>query len=504
MQSGRRLPAAEPIAIVGLSAIMPGAGDVAAFWRALVEGRDMMTDVPPERWLVDEHYDPDPQAPDRTYAKRGAFIPRVAFDSMALGIPPAALPATDSAQLLALLAADRLLTGTGLLDGVDRDRVGVFIGCAALQLQAVVGARAGRPVWRRALLDSGFDEAAAETVCDRIGEYLVPWQPETFPGMLGNVVAGRIAKRFDLHGANFTVDAACASSLAALSVAVDDLRLGRSDLVVTGGVDTMTDQATFICFSKTPALSPTGDCRPFDADADGTLLGEGVALFVLKRLADAEAAGDRVHAVIHGIGAATDGSEVSVFAPSRAGQERALRRAYAAAGYEPRTVGLVEAHGTGTPAGDAVELAALRAVFGESGGGVRCALGSVKSQIGHTKAASGAAGLLKAALALSHQVLPPTIKVERPHPELARGDSPFYLNTTARPWFHQADHPRRASVSSFGFGGANYHLALEEFRPAEKSGARPAARLPVRDDHLGRVFGCDHFGKLPPRCGLIR
>lgn len=507
MQPGRRPPAGEPIAIVGLSAIMPGAEDVAAFWRALVEGRDMLTDVPADRWLVEDHYDLDPQAPDRTYAKRGAFVPKVAFDSMALGIPPAALPATDAAQLLTLVAADRLLNGTGLLDVVERDRVGVFIGCAALQLQGTLGARTGRPQWRRALLDSGLGETAADAVCDRIAEYVVPWQLESFPGMLGNVVAGRIAKRFDLHGANFTVDAACASSLAAFSVAVDDLRLGRSDLVVTGGVDTMTDPATFICFSKTPALSPTGDCRPFDADADGTMLGEGVALFALKRLADAEDAGDRIHAVIRGIGAATDGSEVSVFAPSRAGQERALRRAYASAGYGPRTVGLVEAHGTGTPAGDAVEIAALRAVFtadaetaADAGAAViRCALGSVKSQIGHTKAASGAAGMLKAALALDHQVLPPTIKIDRPHPELALADGPFYLNTVARPWFHQAAHPRRASVSSFGFGGANYHVALEEYRPAEGSRSLPASRLSARTEHLVAVSAATP-DQLATRC----
>ncbi|MFD4922305.1 SDR family NAD(P)-dependent oxidoreductase [Streptomyces goshikiensis] len=492
MHPGRRPQAGEPIAIVGLSAIMPGAEDAAAFWRALVEGQDMLTDVPADRWHVEDHFDTDPQAPDRTYAKRGGFMPKVTFDPMALGIPPTVLPATDAAQLLALVSADRLLNGTGLLEGVERDRVGVFIGSAALQLQGTVGARAGRPQWRRALLDSGLGETAADAVCDRIAEYLVPWQLESFPGMLGNVVAGRIAKRFDLHGANFTVDAACASSLAALSVAVDDLRLGRSDLVITGGVDTMTDPATFICFSKTPALSPTGDCRPFDADADGTMLGEGVALFALKRLADAEDAGDRIHAVIRGIGAATDGSEVSVFAPSQTGQERALRRAYSSAGYEPHTVSLVEAHGTGTPAGDAVEIAALRAVFtpdAETAADVaaaviRCALGSVKSQIGHTKAASGAAGMLKATLALGHQVLPPTIKIDRPHPELAVADSPFYLNTMARPWFHRAAHPRRASVSSFGFGGVNYHVALEEYRSAEGSRARPAARLSARTEHL--------------------
>jgi acyl transferase domain-containing protein len=495
------------IAIVGVSAIMPGAADVDVFWRNVIEGRDLMTDVPADRWLIEDVYDPDPNAPDKTYARRGAFLPEVEFDPMALGVPPRNLPATDSAQLLALVAAERLLTGladTGL-GGVDGERVGVFLGCASLQLLGEMVARTGRPLWRRALLDCGLSEADADAVCDRITDYSTPWQEATFPGLLSNVVAGRIANRFDLHGANFTVDAACASSLAALSVAVDDLLLGRSDLVITGGVDTLNDPMTYQCFSKTPALSPSGDCRPFDEHADGTMLGEAIALFALKRLPDAERDGDLVHAVIRGIGSSSDGSGTSVYAPLDTGQARALRRAYEAAGYGPETVGLVEAHGTGTAAGDAAELAALRSVFDASRRTDRqwCALGSIKSQIGHTKAAAGAAGLLKATLALRHKVLPPTIKVGRPNPGLKLAESPFYLNTQARPWIHTADHPRRASVSSFGFGGSNFHVALEEYtgtapgvRRSVRCEARPCELVVLSAATPQDLFSCDVSGSL--------
>ncbi|MFI6689767.1 SDR family oxidoreductase [Streptomyces sp. NPDC050485] len=495
------------IAIVGVSAIMPGAPDVDAFWRNVIEGRDLLSDVPADRWLVEDFYDPDPHATDKTYARRGAFLPEVEFDPMAFGVPPRALPATDTAQLLALVVAERLLSGLcdAGLGRVDGERAGVFLGSASLQLLGEMAIRTGRPVLRRVLTDSGLSEADADSVCDRFVAYLVPWQEATFPGLLSNVVAGRVANRFDLHGGNFTVDAACASSLAALSVAVDDLLLGRSDLVITGGVDALSDPMTYLCFSKTPALSPTGDCRPFDEHADGTMLGEGIAMFALKRLADAERDGDRVHAVIRGIGSSSDGSGTSVYAPLDAGQALALRRAYATAGYGPETVGLVEAHGTGTAAGDTAEIAALRAVFDASGRTDRqwCALGSVKSQIGHTKAAAGAAGLLKATLALQHKVLPPTIKVSRPNPALQLEESPFYLNTVTRPWIHAADHPRRASVSSFGFGGSNFHVALEEYTGQEQAGhravrceARPAELVVLSAGTPQDLFALDLSGSL--------
>lgn len=488
----------EPIAVVGTSAIMPGAPDVDDFWRNILEGRDLMTDIPADRWLIEDYYDPDPKVQDRTYAKRGAFLPEVGFDPMHFGLPPRAVPATDTAQLLALVAADRLMTGLG---GVPGEQVGVYLGSAALQAVGEMAMRMARPLWWRALREEGVPAERAQAVCDRLSAHQAPWQEATFPGLLSNVVAGRIAHKYDLHGANFTVDAACASSLAALSVAVDDLLLGRSDLVITGGVDTLNDAMTFTCFSKTPALSPTGGCRPFAEAADGTLLGEGLALFALKRLADAERDGDPVHAVIRGVGSSSDGSGTSIYAPLETGQARAMRRAYGAAGYSPGTVGLVEAHGTGTIAGDAAEVAALRTVFEESGREDRqwCALGSVKSQIGHTKAAAGAAGLLKAVLALQHRVLPPTINVDRPHPSLALDTSPFHLNRSAKPWVHTGEHPRRASVSSFGFGGANFHVTLEEYAPAGKPSAPRQVARPTEMVPLSAVSP----EELSARCGRI-
>ena len=293
----------------------------------------------------------------------------------------------------------------------------------------------------------------------------VPWQENTFPGMLANVVAGRIANRLDLGGTNAVVDAACASSLAAISMAVNDLAIGNSDLVIAGGVDTLNDILMFMCFAQTGALSMSGDCRPFSDQADGTMLGEGVGMLALKRLADAERDGDAIYAVLRGLGSSSDGRAKSIYAPSVRGQTLALRRAYERAGYGPETVGLIEAHGTGTAAGDMAEFEALREVFEAAGTPIgHCALGSVKAQIGHTKGAAGAAGMIKAVLALHHKVLPPTVKVRAPNPNLGIETSPFYLSTEARPWVHAEAHPRRASVSALGFGGTNFHVALEEYR----------------------------------------
>jgi len=469
-----------PVAVVGTAALLPGSPSVAHFWRILVTGQDLMTDVPSGRWRIEDHYDPDPRAVDKTYGRRGAFLPEVDFDPLRYGIPPNNLPAIDTSQLLALVVADRVLADCAGRPA-DPERVSVLIGASGLERMVEASARLQRPIWLRALREHGLGDDAAQAICDRIAAHYVPWQEETFPGLLTNLIAGRIAGRFDLHGANHTTDAACASSLAALYAGVAELSLRRSDMVIAGGVDTMNDVTMYTCFSRTPALSPTGDCRPFAAGADGTMLGEGLVMFALKRLADAERDGDRIYAVVRGVGASSDGRGAAIYAPVAAGQVRALRRAYETAGYGPETVELVEAHGTGTSAGDAAEFAALREVFSASGGTGRqwCALGSVKSQIGHTKAAAGAAGLLKAVLAVHHKVLPPTIKVERPHPALDINDSPFYLNTAARPWIRPAGtHPRRASVSSFGFGGTNFHVTIEEY----PDGGR--ARMPAAPTEL--------------------
>jgi acyl transferase domain-containing protein/NADP-dependent 3-hydroxy acid dehydrogenase YdfG len=467
---------AVPIAVVGLAALMPGARDAAEFWHNIVTGRDLITEVPRGRWPADEFYDPDPSTPDTTYSRRGAFLPDIEFDPLAHGLPPSTLAAIDPAQLLGLTVADALLADLdrNLAAPLDRERVSVILGSSTLSRVGTMDARIQRPLWLKALRAQGIEEAQAQEVCDRIAEQYVPWQEDSFPGLLSNVVAGRIANRLDLHGTNCTVDAACASSLAAVSAAVNELALGKADLVVTGGVDATNNPLMYVCFSKTPALSPTGDVRPFAEDADGTLLGEGLAMLGLKRLDAAERDGDRIYAVIRGLGTSSDGRGGAIYAPMPAGQVRALRRAYEAAGYGPDTVELVEAHGTATRAGDAAEFESLRHVFGETGRSDSgwCALGTVKSQIGHTKAAAGAAGLIKAVLALHQRVLPPTIKVRKPNPGLGIESSPFYLNTAVRPWTRRADHARRASVSSFGFGGANYHVTLEEY-----GGGRSATRV---------------------------
>jgi acyl transferase domain-containing protein len=485
-------PNRQPIAVVGVSALFPGSSDATGFWKDILAGTDLIKDVPPGHWLVEDYYDPDPAAPDKTYAKRGAFLDKVDFDALGWGIPPSTIPATDTSQLLALVVAQKVLEDAlrEQFETADRSRVSVILGVTSAQeLLSSMVSRLQRPVWVKSLRESGLPEDEVTAVCDRIASHYVPWQEATFPGLLGNVVAGRIANRLNLGGTNCVCDAACASSLSALSMAVAELQLGHSDLVISGGVDTLNDIFMYLCFSKTPALSLSGDCRPFSDQADGTMLGEGLGMVALKRLEDAERDGDRIYAVIRGVGSSSDGRSKSVYAPVPSGQALALRRAYELAGYGPETVELLEAHGTGTKAGDVAEFEGLRLVFDAAGREERqwCALGSVKSQIGHAKAAAGAAGLFKAVMALHHGVLPPTIKVDAPNPKLGLEESPFYLSTKARPWVRDGRHPRRASVSAFGFGGSNFHVALEEYRgPAPR-----AARLGTLARELVVLSGDD-------------
>ena len=454
-----------PVAIVGMASIFPQSRNLQEYWQKIVNAEDCITDVPPSRWNIDEYYDPDPTAADKTYSKRGGFIPEIDFNPMEFGIPPNQLEATDISQLLALVVAKEALldAGYGNLKPFDNEHTGVVLGVAlAKQLTMPLAARLQYPVWEKALRSSGVADADIETIINKIKKAYIDWTPNAFPGMLANVVAGRIANRFDLGGMNCVVDAACASSFGALSMAIAELTSRRANMMLTGGVDTDNSIMAYMCFSKTPAVSPSEKSKPFDIDSDGMMLGEGVGMLVLKRLADAERDGDRIYAVIKGIGASSDGRHKSIYAPRPEGQMRALRRAYQEAGFEPTTVGAIEAHGTGTMAGDPAEFAALKGMFGEDNNSKQqIALGSVKSQIGHTKAAAGAASLIKTALALHQKILPPTINITKPHPKLEIEDSPFYLNTKTRPWL-KSSVPRRAGVSSFGFGGTNYHIVLEE------------------------------------------
>ncbi len=458
-------PKSPPIAIIGVGTLFPGSSDAHGFWRDILDGKDLISDIPEDRWLVDDFYDKDQSIPDKTYGKRGGFIGATDFDPMAFGIPPNVLEATDSSQLLALIVAQQVLQdawGSQFQD-VDKSKMSVILGVTAGQeLMNEMASRLQRPIWVKSLRELGYSEDEVQAAADRIAAHYTPWQENTFPGLLGNVVAGRIANRFDFGGTNCVTDAACASALSAISLGLNELYLGHSDVVICGGVDTFNDIFMYMCFSKTPALSPTGDCRPFSDTADGTILGEGLAMFALKRLDDAERDGDNIYGVIRGSGSSSDGKGKAIYAPDADGQSKAILRAYERAGYSPDSVELVEAHGTGTKAGDAAEFEGLcRAFSGAQANQI--ALGSIKSQIGHTKSTAGAAGFFKILMAVHHRVLPPTIKVESPSKKLGISTSPFYINTETRPWINTKSHPRRAGVSAFGFGGSNFHLTLEEY-----------------------------------------
>ncbi len=457
------------IAIAGMSCLFPKARNTEEFWSNIRNGVDAITEIPTTHWDPKDFFDGDPKSPDMTYARRGGFLSPVPFDPLEFGVSPRDIEATDTTQLLGLVAAKRALDDAGYKDGgreLPRDRTSVILGVTGtLELVIPLGARLGHPIWKKALKDAGVDPETASDVVERISNGYVGWQENSFPGLLGNVAAGRIANRLDLGGTNCVVDAACASSLSAVHLACLELLSGRSDVVLSGGLDTFNDIFMYMCFSKTPALSASGNAKPFSAAGDGTILGEGIGVVVLKRLEDAERDGDRIYGVIKSLASSSDGKGNAVYAPVAEGQEKALRRSYEMGGVTPDSIEMVEAHGTGTKVGDATEVKALSKVYREAGEGSWCALGSVKSQIGHTKAAAGAAGLIKTALALYNKVLPPTIKVEQPHEAVAPGTTPFYVNTAKRPWPGSEEHPRRAALSAFGFGGSNFHCLLEEYQP---------------------------------------
>ena len=518
----------DAIAVVGMGAILPAAVSTADFWRYLLSGRELIREVPPTYWLPEDLYYPDWRVPDKVYCKKGAFLDPIDFDPMKYGVPPKLLESTDTCQLLALMVADQVLHDAlgDRFDHVDRERIGCILGiCSGLELVGEMAGRLQRPSYVKVLRENGLPEDEVQKISSDITSLHAVWNESTFPGLLGNVVTGRITNHFDLGGPNFTTDAACASSFAAVAMAANLLRNGDADMVITGGADTANDPFTFMCFSKTPALSMSSVCAPFSEKSDGTMLGEGLAMLALRRLEDAERDGDHIYAVIRGWGASSDGKAKSIYAPRWEGQVKALRRCYEEAGYGPESVGMVEAHGTGTKAGDTAAFSALRTVFDESKRADRqwCAIGSIKSQMGHTKANAGAVGLMKTVMSLNAKVFPPTFNVDKPNAKLEIEKTPFYINTEARPWIQGKDQPRRASVSSFGFGGTNFHLTVEEYRgkrsaslrdralpseprPALRARPRGARRQRARPRRLERQARCPRArgprdaGALPPRC----
>jgi acyl transferase domain-containing protein/NAD(P)H-dependent flavin oxidoreductase YrpB (nitropropane dioxygenase family)/NAD(P)-dependent dehydrogenase (short-subunit alcohol dehydrogenase family) len=446
------------VAIVGMACLVPKAPGLHTYWENILNKVCAIGEVPPNRWDWKLYYDQNGFAKDRLCSKWGGFLEDVPFDPTQYGMPPNSLHSIEPLQLLTLEVTRWALEDAGYKERpFCRERTAVILGISGSgELAQQYGFRTSLPTF--------FGEDADRLV-SHFEDMLPEWTEDSFPGILANVTAGRIANRFNLWGTNFTVDAACASSLAALYLAVRELETRNSDAVIVGGADCMQNPFTFMCFSKTQALSSKGQCSPLGQSADGIILGEGIVVLVLKRLADAERDGDRIYAVIKGIGASSDGKGKSLTAPAHEGQIRALERAYEKARVSPATVGLIEAHATGTVVGDRTEVESLIRVFKEAGAREgSCAIGSVKSMIGHTKSTAGVASLMKAALALHHKALPPTLGVEKPNPALCQPDNPLYVNTEPRPWIHHStESPRRAGVSALGFGGTNFHVVLEEY-----------------------------------------
>ncbi|MGH3874420.1 MAG: beta-ketoacyl synthase N-terminal-like domain-containing protein [Pseudonocardiaceae bacterium] len=470
---------AEPVevAIVGMAAVFPGAADLATYWSNILAGVDAITDAPASRWDP-SYYDPDAavtRRSDRLYCRRGGFVTDVGFDPVRFGIMPLAAAGGEPDQLIALHVAAEALADAGGEDLLgDRSRAGVIVGrggyltpgLARLD-QRIRTANQLVQTLRELLPD--LDDARLDEVRIAFQARLGPDRPEAAIDLVPNLVASRVANRLDFAGPAYTIDAACASSLVAVDHAVWELAAGRCDVVLAGGVHHCHDVTLWSVFSQLGALSPSQRIRPFHRGADGILIGEGTGMVVLKRLADA--GDDRVYAVIRGSAVASDGRASSLMSPQSDGQVRAIERAWQAAGLdptEPGALGLLEAHGTATPAGDETELVSLTRVFGPaSGTGTDIGLGSVKSMIGHTMPAAGVAGLIKAALAVHHGVLPPTLHCEDPHPGLA--GSRFAPVTEAQPWTTIGGASRRAAVDAFGFGGINAHAIVEQAPDTRRS-----------------------------------
>ncbi len=439
------------LAIVGMAGIFPQAKTLEEYWKNIISGKDCVTEVPDSRWNKELFYNPDTRDTDYVDSKWGGFIPTIDFDPLEFGIPPQSLASIEPVQLLSLLVAKRALEDAGYdMNIFDGENTSVIIGAeGATELASSYGFR-------------GYAKQVFGELPEELKSALPKLNEDSFPGVLSNVVAGRIANRLNLGGCNYTVDAACASSLAAMDIACQELQNKRSDIVILGGADLHNGLNDFLMFSATYALSKKGKCASFDAGSDGIALGEGIGMVVLKRMEDAEQDGDRIYAVIRGTGGSSDGKSLGMTAPNKKGQIKALQRAYKNAGILPSQVELIEAHGTGTVVGDKTELSALTDMFLESGARTgQTHLGSVKTQIGHTKCAAGLAGVIKAALSIYYGIQPPTINLTTPNSFYKKETSPFVFNTLAGIW---GSKKRISGVSAFGFGGTNFHVIMENYQ----------------------------------------
>ncbi|UQA57020.1 type I polyketide synthase [Polyangium aurulentum] len=437
----------EPIAIIGMGCRFPGgADDPEAFWRLLENGVDAITEVPPDRWSAEAHYDADPSAPGKMSCRWGGFLRDVhGFDPYFFNLSPREAASADPQQRLFLEVAWEALESAGqrpeLLAGKP---VGVFAG-----------------VYNS---DYSWQSYASPA---RIDGY-------TGTGTVHSFVPGRLSYLLDLRGPSVAVDTVCSSSLVAVHLACQSLRARDCDVALAGGVNLILSPASSVMVSKLQALSPDGRCRTFDAQANGFVRGEGCGVIVLKRLSDALAHGDPVLAIVRGSAVNQDGRSAWMTAPNMLSQQAVLREALRNADVLASEVSYVEAHGTGTPLGDPIELEALKEVLGDPDPeGLTCALGSVKTNIGHLEAAAGIAGLIKVVLSMQHGQIPPHLHFKQLNPRVQLDGKRFSIPTEPRPW-PAGDAPRYAGVSSFGLSGTNAHVIVAEPPPQNAPEAAPA------------------------------
>ena len=470
------------IAIVGVGAILPDAPSAPEFWNNIKASRYSISDVTRDRWDPEFYYDVDPAAPDKTYSKIGGWVREYTWDPMKwkLPVPPRVADAMDPSQKWAVACTREALEDYGYPKRpLDLDRTGVILGNAmAGEKHYLTSLRVFFPEYAHELAETKAFSRLPESVRkqiteqfhDRMAGRIAPITEDSMPGELANCMAGRIANLYNFHGPNFVCDAACASAMAAITAAVEGLVQNEFDVAVTGGVDRNMGAPTFVKFCKIGALSATGT-RPYAQGADGFVMGEGAAIFILKRLADAERDGDKVYAVLRGISGASDGKGKGITAPNPVGQKLCVERAWQNAGLSPATATLIEGHGTSTRIGDVVEAQSMVEVLSSANLPTHSvALGSVKSNIGHLKGAAGAAGILKTAFALRDKVLPPSLHCEHPSPDIDFAHSPLFVNTELKPWDVPTDVVRRSGVSAFGFGGTNFHVVMEEHIPGKLNG----------------------------------
>ncbi|MEM7201410.1 MAG: beta-ketoacyl synthase N-terminal-like domain-containing protein [Planctomycetota bacterium] len=472
---------AEDVAIVGMSCLFPKADTPSLFWQNIVGRVDCVTDPPPD-WQAEWFLDASGADPDRAYTGRGGYLGDLCrFDPLKFGIMPNSVEGAEPDQYAALRCAYEALADAGIQPGKEAvENCSVILGRGTYVnrgyislLQHTYGVDQVLRVLRQ--IEPHRSEAELEAIKRELKRNLPPLNSETIPGLAHCVMVGRIANRLNLHGSAYTIDAACASSLIAVDLAMQELRDGRCDLALAGGVQVSTAAIIDILFCQIDALSRSGKIAPFSDQAKGTLLGQGCGVIVLKRRSDAERNGDRIYAVLKAVGVSSDGRGAGLLAPRSEGQRLALRRAYDLAGVDAGSVGLIEAHGTGIPMGDSTEVETLRACFDGAPGSI--ALGSVKSMISHLIPAAGVASLIKVALSLYHRVLPPTLHAENVNPALELEKTPFFLAAETRPWIHgDAAIPRRAGVNAFGFGGINAHAVLEEHPDADAADAEALER----------------------------